>query len=141
MTEKELKELIEFFGLSTDEQAALKQLAANVADRKAEDVLSLLEGSTITLDWVKMFISQNSALASKIIRAVNRNPDIVKKFNPQAFEILKKRFPVENPNYYIPPIAGPDPMDVNAALPAALAVALVVCVLNSVGRAGLVGVI
>jgi len=141
MTEKELQEIVELFELSTNEQAALKQLTVNLADRKAEDVLTLMEESTNTLAWVRSFISQNPALASKIIQTVNRNPDIVKKFNPQAFEVLKKRFPVENPNYYIPPIAGPDPMDVNAALPAALAVALVVCVINSVGRAGFVGVV
>lgn len=138
MSEKELSELFE---LTTDEQVALKQLTADLADIKAEDVLSLLSASTTTLNRVKGFISQNPGLASKIIRTVNRNTDVVEKLNPQVFEMLKARFPVHNPNYYIPPIAGPDPMDVTMALPAALAVALVVCAINAVGRAGLRGVV
>lgn len=136
-------ELFELFGISKDEQVVIKQLTDSIGVKKADGVISLVDEATDTFSHVQSFVIRNPELAAKIIRAVNSNPNIVEKINPQVFEVLKKRFPSKDTIYYIPPIAEIDPMDATLALPAALAVAVAICVLNAatvnVGRAALIG--
>jgi hypothetical protein len=135
------KEGIEFFDLDPRQEELVRDFTKEVSYIKVTDTLSLLTESTETLEKARRFIMQNPEMVAKMIQKVNKNPEVIARLDKRAYDYLKERYPIENKEYYVPPLAVVDPMDPVAVLPAALAVAVIACFLMFVGRGGLRGVV
>lgn len=134
---------IQFFELDPRQQRILEKFTEEIyaKDITVTGLLSFMKESTESLRKAKKFITENPELVSKIIHQVNKNPKVIARLDEQTYKYIKERFALPNKEYYVPPISMGDPMDPVAALPAALAVAVVACALMFVGRGGLRGVV
>ncbi len=130
------------FGLSLQEQLVLKTFTDTITPHEnSNNPFDSIINNIDLYEHAKKLAVENPFLVAKVFEKIRKNPEILREINEPAYRHLKHVFPELNGSNYIAPISIVDPMNPLAAMPAALAVAVVAAATMFVGRAGFIGVV